>query len=667
MSPTGQWYGVIPGWLAYDLVIAAALVVFFRRAYFLFRLLRVARPALCWDRIGERLRAVLVFVLGQKRLITGDLWPGLMHATIFWGFIVLTVGTIEFFGKGFTESFSLPLVSGRPYFLVMQDLLSLGVIVAVGYALFRRLVTKPARLTLSAGGVVILLLIFGLMATDLLADGARMRLDPSPADRWAFAGSAAARLYAGLSPGLVQQSYAAFWWTHSLILLGFLAWLPYSKHLHIMAAPLNVFFRPLTPKGEFPSLDLEESETFGVGRINDFTWKDLFDLYNCTECGRCTAGCPANISGKELDPKMLILHLQEHLLATAPGLLAAGGTGRAAVGEAKEMVGGVIHDNVLWACTTCRYCVEACPVFIEHVPKIIDMRRFLVLNESRFPKELGPTFRNLENNGNPWQLSSRARAEWAQDLGVRLMADARQADYLYWVGCYGSFDERNRKVARSVVKILKAAGVDFAILGNEEKCTGEPARRVGHEYLFQTLAQENISTLGRYQVRQIVTACPHCFNTLGNEYPRFGGRFRVIHHTQLIDELIGSGRLRVARTGGERATYHDPCYLGRYNDVYDPPRNVIRAVSGGELVEMHQHREKCFCCGGGGGRAWLEEHEGRRVNQIRVEQAMEVDPGLLASACPFCLTMFEDGVRGKGVADRIKTQDIAELVAEAIR
>ncbi len=680
MSPTQAWYGMIPGWLAYDLVIVAALVLFFHRSYFLFRLLRTAGAAMRWDRIGERVRAVLVYVLGQKRLITGDLWPGLMHATIFWGFIVLTVGTIEFFGKGFTESFSLPLVSGQPYFLVMQDLLSLGVILAVGYAAFRRLVTRPRRLTLSTEGLVILLMIFGLMATDLLADGARMRLDPLMTDRWAFGGTAVSRLYAGLSPGAVQSSYTAFWWTHCLILLGFLVWLPYSKHLHIMAAPFNVFFQPLTPKGEFPSLDLAESETFGVGRITDFTWKDLFDLYNCTECGRCTAVCPANVSGKELDPKLLILHLQEHLLETGPRLLAnAGGEtkggkpkgGRPEGGGPEAgremMVGGVIHDNVLWACTTCRHCVEACPVFIEHVPKIIDMRRFLVLDESRFPEELKPTFRNLETNGNPWQLSSQARADWARDLGVRLMADARRAEYLYWVGCYGSFDERNRKVARSVVKILQAAGVDFAILGNEEKCTGEPARRVGHEYLFQTLAQENIATLGRYQIQKIVTACPHCFNTLQNEYPQFGGHFRIIHHTQLIDELIRTGRLRVSRVGAERATYHDPCYLGRYNDVYDPPRNVIRAVSSGELVEMHQHRERCFCCGGGGGRAWLEEREGRRVNQIRVEQAMEVNPQLLASACPFCLTMFEDGVRGKGVADRIKTRDIAELVAEAIK
>jgi Fe-S oxidoreductase len=331
------------------------------------------------------------------------------------------------------------------------------------------------------------------------------------------------------------------------------------------------------------------------------------------------------------------------------------------------MVGEVITDNVLWACTTCRYCVEACPVFIEHVPKIVDMRRHLVLNESRFPEELKPTFKNLENNGNPWQFSWQARADWARDLGVRVMADVRRAEYLYWVGCYGSFDERNRKVARAMVRILQAAGADFAILGNEEKCTGEPARRVGHEYLFQTLAQENVETLKRYQIQKIITACPHCFNTIKNEYPRFDGHFQVIHHTQLIEELIRSGRLRVSVVAGGRYTYHDPCYLGRYNDIYDPPRAILRSISGGEMVEMHLHKEKCFCCGGGGGRVWLEEREGRRVNQMRVEQAMEVKPDLLASACPFCLTMFEDGVKAKDVREKIKTRDIAELVAEVIR
>ena len=662
MLPPHQWYGVVPGWLIFYALIVVALGLFAWRVAYLVRIMLKGQPAARWDNVPARLQAVLVFVLGQLRLFRNDFWPGLMHATIFWGFLVLTVGTVEFFGEGVTEAFRLPGLSHTAPYLIVQDVFSLAVILAVAYAAFRRLVTRPLRLTLSTEGLVILLLIFGLMVTDLLADAGRMRLAPSPTDRWAFAGSALAGLLGGLPEGVVQTSFHLAWWSHAVILVGFLVWLPYSKHLHIMAAPFNVFFAPLGPKGALEKPDLEASETFGVGQITEFTWKGLFDLYNCTECGRCTSGCPATASGKQLDPKMLILNLQEHLLEQGPALLGGKGGGEAG----RAMVGKVITDDVLWACTTCRWCVEACPVFIEHVPKIVDMRRYLVLTESRFPEELKPTFRNLETNFNPWQMSSQTRADWARDLGVKVMADVGEAEYLYWVGCYGSFDERNRKVARAVVKILQTAGVDFAILGNEEKCTGEPARRAGHEYLYQTLAQANVETLKRYRFQTIVTACPHCFNTIRNEYPQLDGHFRVMHHSQLLDELIRAGRLRVSRELAARVTLHDPCYLGRYNEVYEAPRDVIRSIAPAGVVEMARNRASSFCCGGGGARAWMEEHEGQRVNQMRVEQAMEVNPDVLASACPFCLTMFEDGVKGKGVADRIKTRDIAELVAEGL-
>jgi len=660
MSPSHEWYGIIPGWLPFYLLIAVAVALFAYRAAFLVRLMLKGKPTARWDRVPARLLGVIVNVLGQGRLIRGDFWPGLMHATIFWGFIILTLGSIEFFGKGVTEAFYLPFLSSNPAYLIMEDVFSLAVIAAIAYAAFRRLVTKPRRLNLSAEGLLILLLIFGLMVTDLTADAGRILLAPASTDGWQFAGKALAGMLASLPAGAVRAVFHVSWWLHAVLLLGFLVYLPYSKHLHIMAAPFNVFFAPQTPKGQFPTADLENAESFGIGSITEFSWKDLFDLYNCTECGRCTSGCPANVSGKELDPKWLILNLQEHLLEGGPRLLGKSGNG----GHEEPMVGGVIHDNVLWACTTCRWCVDACPVFIEHVPKIVDMRRWLVLTESRFPAELQPTFRNLETNGNPWQMSWQTRADWAKDLGVRVMSDVSQVEYLYWVGCYGSFDERNRKVARAFVKLLQSARVDFAILGNEEKCTGEPARRLGHEYLFQTLAQGNIETLKRYRFQKIITACPHCFNTIRSEYPNFDGHFKVIHHTELLDELIQSGRLRVSRERDDRITYHDPCYLGRYNDVYDPPRRVLRSICRGEMLEMHLCKSKGFCCGGGGGRVWLEENEGRRVNQLRVEQAMEVNPDILASACPFCLTMFEDGVKGKEATDKIKTRDIAELLAE---
>jgi len=667
MFPSHQWYGAVPGWLLFYGLIVAALVLFVRRVSFLVRLMLKGKPDARWDHVPARLRKVIVFVLAQARLIGGDFWPGLMHATIFWGFIVLTLGTVEFFGKGVAEAFFLPFLSDTAAYLVLEEVFSVAVIAALVYAAFRRLVTQPRRLTLSPEGLVILLMIFGLMATDLVADAGRIALSPAPTDRWQFAGGAIAAALAGLPRGALQAVFHLTWWLHAALLLGFLVWLPYSKHLHVLGAPLNVFFAPLTPKGQFRTMDLEHAETFGVGDITEFTWKDLFDTYNCTECGRCTSACPANVSGKQLDPKLLILHLQERILESGPALLGRPAGGAGEKGAGKALVGEVITDNVLWACTTCRWCVDACPVFIEHVPKIVDMRRWLVLTESRFPAELQPAFRNMETNGNPWQMSWQTRADWAADLGVREMKDVSEVEYLYWVGCYGSFDERNKKVARAFVRLLKTAGIDFAILGNEERCTGEPARRLGHEYLYQTLARGNIETLKRYRFQTIVTACPHCFNTIRNEYPDFDGRFRVIHHSQLLDELVRSGRLPVAQEGTERITYHDACNLGRYNDVYDEPRRVLASATRGELVEMAMSRSRGFCCGGGGGRVLMEEHEGRRVNQIRVEQAMEVKPDVLASACPFCLSMFEDGVKAKEVGDRIKTRDIAEVLAERLR
>ena len=662
MLPSHQWYGIVPGGLIFYALLVASLAVFVRRGLYLLRLLRKGKPMPRWDQVPARVGRVIVYVFGQARLLANDFWPGLMHATIFWGFVILTLGTVEFFGRGVTESFSLPLLSETAPYLILEDLFSVLVIVAVGYALFRRLVTRPRRLNLSTEANVILLLILGLMVTDLVADAGRIVLAPAPSDHFQFAGQAIARVLASLLAAGVTVIFHLAWWLHAITLLGFLVLLLYSKHLHILVSPLNVFFSALEPKGQARNVDLEHSETFGVGSLTDLAWKDLFDTYNCTECGRCTSRCPANMSGKELDPKWLILHLRERLFNEAPALL--GQTGAQA--PQTTLVGDVIHDNVLWACTTCRWCVDACPVFIEHVPKIVDMRRWLVLTESRFPAELQPAFRNLETNGNPWQMSWETRAEWAKDLGVRQMADVNEAEYLYWVGCYGSFDERNKKVARALVRVLQAAGVDFAILGNEEKCTGEPARRLGHEYLYQTLAQGNIETLKRYRFQTIVTACPHCFNTIRNEYPQFDGHFRVIHHTQLMDELLRAGRLQPAQRDGERITYHDACNLGRYNDVYDEPRRVLAGVTRGTLVEMKLNRSKGFCCGGGGGRAWVEENEGRRVNQLRVEQAMEVKPDILASACPFCLTMFEDGVKAKEVGDTIKTRDIVELLADRL-
>src|SRR5262245_38232108 len=485
MSPSHDWYGVIPGWVIFYALIAVALALFGRRVAVLVGLLAKGKPAARWDRVPARVGKVIVYVFGQARLLGGDFWPGLMHATIFWGFVVLTLGTIEFFGKGATESFFLPFLSDTAGYLVLQDLFSVFVIAALAYAAFRRLVTRPRRLTLSAEGLLILGPIGTLMISDLVADAGRIVLRPAPSDHWQFAGAAIAHALSGLPGGAVTAIFHVAWWLHAATILGFLVWLPYSKHLHVLAAPLNVFFATTEPKGKFTTIDLEQAETFGVGEITEFTWKDLFDTYNCTECGRCTSRCPANMSGKELDPKMLILHLQERIPESGPALLAAptpaGAAARPDGASSHALVGDVVHDNVLWACTTCRWCVDACPVFIEHVPKIVDMRRWLVLTESRFPSELQPAFRNMETNGNPWQMSWQTRADWAADLGVRVMSDVREAEYLYWVGCYGSFDERNKKVARAFVKLLQTGGVELAMLGKREKDRGGRGRGGGRE------------------------------------------------------------------------------------------------------------------------------------------------------------------------------------------
>ncbi|HWP28349.1 MAG TPA: (Fe-S)-binding protein [Chloroflexota bacterium] len=404
----------------------------------------------------------------------------------------------------------------------------------------------------------------------------------------------------------------------------------------------------------------------GVSRIEQFSWKDLLDTYSCTECGRCQAECPASISGKELSPKYLILDLKEHLLHDEADRL----LGKAANGDGparKQMVGDVIHDQVLWDCVTCRACMDACPVFIEHVPKIIDMRRHLVMEASRIVPEWQKLFDNVEAAGNPWRFPRATRADWAKGLGIPTLAEQPDAEYLFWVGCAGSYDERNIKVSVALARLLERAGVTFAILGTEETCCGDPVRRAGNEYLFQLQAQQNVETLNRYQPRKIVTACPHCFNTIGTEYRAFGGVYEVVHHVELLDRLVREGRLRPHERLDGALVYHDPCYLGRYHDIYEPPRRTLRAIPGVELREMERHGKRAMCCGAGGGHAFCEERTGRRINHIRVEQALEAQPRRVATACPYCLMMFEDGTRAKDVAESLPVADIAELLERSTR
>ncbi len=658
------------------LLTAASLALFARNAGRLVALLRLGRPdPERFDDPRARFDALGTYVLAQARMFRFTA-SGIMHALIFWGFLVLTVGTIELFGRGFWPGVGIPLASDRPWFLLSQDLFAALVLVGVAMAAAIRYGTRPERISQTRDAAVILSLIALLMVTLLgyFAYGmvAAGRIEP-----WQPASAGIARWLraAGTSPAEAVFRAELSWWVHVVTILVFLNYLPFSKHLHIIAATPNVFFRSSRPRGALTTPNLEEAETFGVGKIQDFTWKQLLDTYSCTECGRCQAACPAWATGKALTPKGLIVDLRHHLQHEAgPALLvgqdpyaADGGGGREGNGAPLPLAGGVISEEVLWSCTTCGACVQECPVFIEHIDKIVDMRRHLVLMEAKFPPEAQTFFRNLEGQGNPWGLARQARADWAAGLGVKTLDEEPGADVVYWVGCAGAYDARNRQVATAFVKILKAAGVRFAVTGCETTCTGDPARRLGNEYLFQQLAQENVTALNARKVKKIITACPHCFNTLKHEYPAFGGHYEVKHHTQVLEELLGRGRLLPARAVGEKVVYHDSCYIGRHNGLYDAPRRVMQQLPGLQVVEMPRSRSRSFCCGAGGGRMWLEEKIGKRVNIERIEEALATGPDTVASNCPFCITMFVDGLKAKEEqAASVKPLDLAELVARSL-
>ncbi|MBX5493014.1 MAG: (Fe-S)-binding protein [Chloroflexi bacterium] len=683
MHPTGDWLGPLPTWLLLWLLTVGAVVAFLWSAGRLVRLLRAGAPDPRFDRPWERLRQVVTDVLGHGRLLATRRYSGLLHLFIFWGFVILTIGTIEHFLHGLVPGAQLPLLGAWGPYRFSQDLFNVLVLVGVAMAFYQRLVLRPPRLTYNADALLILGLIGALMVTNLLAAGARIALHPLPVDGWMPVSQTIAGLLRGAPPGWQEALYRVGWWGHVLLVLGFLVYIPHSKHLHIVTAAPNVYLRSLRPKGELRPIDieraLENDEPVGVSRIEQLSWKDLLDTYSCTECGRCQAECPASLSGKELSPKYLILDLKEHLLHDEAARLltrrsptSGNGEAEAASGAApgeprRALVGEVIHDQVLWDCVTCRACMDACPVFIEHVPKIVEMRRHLVMEASRILPEWQKLFDNVEASGNPWRFPRHARADWAKGLGIPTLAERPDAEYIFWVGCAGSYDERNIKVSQALARLLERAGVSYAILGREESCTGDPVRRVGNEYLFQMQAQQNIATLQQYMPKKIVTACPHCFNTLGVEYRAFGGSFEVIHHAQLLDRLVAEGRLRPQERLAATLTYHDPCYLGRYHDIYDPPRRALEAIPGVRLTEMERHRERGFCCGAGGGHAFCEERTGRRINHLRVEQALAVQPQGVATACPYCLMMFEDGARAKEVYETLPVADVAELLERATR
>ncbi len=709
VSPTGGWVGT----LLFVILFVAALVLFGIRMGKLVTLLLKAQPEDRTDHMGNRVSEFFQVVLGQSTVLRDPI-PGLAHFFTFWGFIIIQFGLLNLILGAFNGS--LPLLGDNRIFAIVLDIFVVLVLVSLIIFAIRRGIVRPKQLSSSLhgpwDGFIILGLIFLVILTLALVEGFEYAATNGAA--WTPIGALFGPWFSRAGTAFSIDAYRFFWWLHILVVLSFLVYLPRSKHLHLMATPFNVFFRNYKPQGALPLLEnLEEREDYGVSKAEQFTWKDLLDGYACTECGRCNTVCPASNTGKPLFPKEIILGIKESLFARSDEILGensiynklefAGIRADKAQGEQEDnhvpMIGGIISQEALWSCTTCMACMEVCPVDIEHVPKIVDMRRSLVMEESDFPSEVTSLFNNVERNGNPWEISSDKRAEWAAGLDIPLMAENPDADVLYWVGCMGSFDRRNQRVATSVAKILKAANINFAILGPEESCTGDPARRIGNEYLWQMQAQQNIETLNNYgfnkipsasapdnvgtrfsasageegtfnaseKHRTIITACPHCFNTIKNEYPQLGGNYEVVHHTVFIDSLLAEGKLKLPEGFDQRKlTYHDPCYIGRYNGVYDQPRRTLNVLNSNGVTEMRRNRNKSFCCGGGGGRVWMEEKIGKRVNQARVNEALETNAEVLAAACPFCITMFEDGVKGVEAEEKMQIEDIAEIIARAL-
>jgi len=645
---------------SFDLILLGAVAAVFAFGFYRrYQLWMVGKPDPRTDQPKERLKSIWAYVLGHKRMLR-DTYPGWMHLLIFYGFLVPFVVVV------ITQAnFSLPKTLALPLSLLFDLVGALG-IAGLLLAAYRRYVQKPENQTYdtSAGNGVALLLLLGIFSLGFCIEGLRIARTQPEGMAWSPVGWIFSQFFAGLAEPNQVLLHRVLWRLHLYLVLGFIASIPYSRMLHIVTGPANVYFRSLVPKGELPPIrDFETAETFGASKLEDLTWKQLFDMDACTRCGRCLDHCPGSVTGKPLAPKRnwdsLRAHMEERAALRRKGV-DPDGEGQ------KKLIGDALSEDVIWACTNCLACAMVCPVFIPCVDKFLEMRRYLVLMESRFPQEVQLVFRNMENNSNPWGVGLGLRADWTKGLEVKTLAEDSEADLLFWVGCAGSFDDRNKKVATSLVKIFKAAGVRFSILGTEEGCCGDSARRIGNEYLYQTLVQANIEVLKNYGVKKILTMCPHCFNTLKNEYPQFGGKYEVLHYIQFLAELLAQGKLKPSKPLDKVITYHDSCYLGRANEVYEEPRQVLRAIPGLKLVEMERNHIRSFCCGAGGGRMWMEEKLGTRINQERTDQALKTNAQLVGTACPYCLTMLGDGIKEKGLEEKLTAVDLAELVEQCL-
>lgn len=636
--------------------------------------LKLAKPENRFDKVGERLKNVLLIAFGQSKLLREPI-AGVLHFLIFWGFMLFVFAVLEAIIQGFYSAFTLvflgPLFS---FITIVQDIFGLFVIAAVLFSFYRRFIQKVDRLIVDKAGsldaafiltliLIVVLSMFGqnislVAKNNFILETYEMRPISFVLSNYFFTPQT----------NSADIWYEVFWWIHILTILGFMNFLPYSKHLHIISSIPNVFFAKTKDKRNIVNklnLEDEDTESFGASDFEQLTWKQVMDGFSCTECGRCTSVCPAATVGKVLSPRKIIVDIRHRAEEKAPLLL-----NNVTDGEVieKTLLHNYISDQELWDCTTCMACVQECPVMIEHIDSIIDLRRYLVLSESVFPPTLNPVFKNLETNFTPWAFNAADRAAWTDGLNIKTMAEDSKCDLLFWVGCAGSFDERYKKVSRAFSTLLQKANVDFRILGTEEKCNGDTARRLGNEYLAQMLMQENVETLNGYGVKKIVTACPHCYNSIKNEFQQFGGNYEVYHHTEMLEKLIAEGKLQTTTTGEkEKLTYHDSCYLGRYNDIYDTPRNLLQGSQDIELIEMQRNKSRGFCCGAGGGRMFLEDEEGGRINIERTNEALNTDAKTIGTACPFCMTMLSDGVKASEKQNEVSVKDIAEIILEKIK
>ncbi len=638
----------------------------------------------------ERIRTIMVNVFGQKKLLK-DKKSGTIHVMFFYGFLLVQLGAIDFIMKGIVPGAHLPLGPLYEPFTFFQEIVTLTILVAVVWAFYRRYIEKLVRLKRGWKSGLVLIFIGSLMVSVLGGNGLHLIWHGESVQfTWMEpVASAVAVIFANLPQSIVIALFYVMWWIHLFVLLTFLVYVPQSKHAHLIAGPINTYLHRLNKAGTLRKIDFEDEtqESFGTGKIEDFTQTQMIDFYACVECGRCTNMCPATGTGKMLSPMDLIVKLRDHLTMTGaavtrqqpwvPAFAFAGTRGnQIAKGidpYRPSMIGDVITEEEIWACTTCRNCEDQCPVMNEHVDKIIDLRRYLVLTEGKMNPDAQRAMQNIERQGNPWGLNRKDKEKWRElrdDVHIPTIKEMQKEnikpDYLFWVGSMGAFDSRSQKIALSFAKLMNEAGVSFAILGNKEKNSGDTPRRLGNEFLFQELSAANIAEFEKNDVKKIVTIDPHAYNIFKNEYPDFGYKADVYHHTELLDQLVKEGRLKPHYEVNETITFHDSCYLGRYNDVYDPPREILKAIPGVQLVEMKRNRQNGMCCGAGGGMMWMEEDTGHRINVARTEQALAVSPSVISSGCPFCLTMLSDGTKAKEVENQVATYDVVELLEKSI-